>query len=104
MKTKVVQAPEDPAAAAARVAEQKRAEASRISETQGNLDASTLRRLRRFGKLGAPTAGQGGGASITAPNGFGSPGSPGGAPDPAAVAAALGGGFRGFGGIGPAFY
>lgn len=45
-------AKEDPAVTAAREREQRRAEAARTSETQALLLGDTMRRFRRFGRLG----------------------------------------------------
>lgn len=53
MRTPKVTLPEeDPATKAAREREQRRAETARTEETQALLLGDTVRRLRRFGKIG----------------------------------------------------
>lgn len=52
-KPKVVLPPEDPATKAAREREERRAEGLRTEETQSLLLGDTVRRLRRFGRIGS---------------------------------------------------
>lgn len=52
-RPKVTLPAEDPATKAAREREQRRAENSRTEETQALLMGDTVRRLRRFGRIGS---------------------------------------------------
>lgn len=96
---KVTLPAEDPATKAAREREQRRAENSRTEETQALLMGDTVRRLRRFGRIGSGGSvpvygGSSGGASGSGGAGsiFGGSGGGGGS------GATIGGGRGGSGG------
>lgn len=80
---------EDPAVVAAREREERRAEASRTSETQALLIGATQRRLRRTGKLPGQGGGSGGSVPIYAPASAGAGATGGGS------SGSFGGGFGG---------